>query len=82
MWGGWYDDAVLMSEIAEMKKLYDNADPQGSVAEIAFFADERGYANLFSRSPHLQGIRDTRTAMGNIGRVYPRIKSVALKGVV
>ena len=70
MWGGWYDDAALISEIAEMKKLYDNADPQGSVAEIAFFADERGYANLFSRSPHLQGIRDTRTAMGNIGAPY------------
>ena len=73
MWGGWYDDAALMSELADMKKLYDADEPQVSVSEIAFFADERGYANLFSRSPHLQGIRDTRTAMGNIGAPYDTI---------
>ena len=73
MWGGWYDDEVLMSEIADMKKLYDKAldtaNPDTS-AEVVFFADERGYSNLFSRSPHLQGIRDTRTAMGNTGVPY------------
>ena len=70
MWGGWYDDAALMSELANMKKLYDAENPQCSASEIAFFADERGYANLFSRSPHLQAIRDTRTNMGNIGAPY------------
>ena len=73
MWGGWYDDALLMSELCEMKKIYDRdlaSDDRGRSAEIAFFADERGYASLFSKSPHLQGIRDTRTAMGNIGAPY------------
>ncbi len=73
MWGGWYDDPALMSELCDMKKLYDEdiaSSQKHSCAEIAFFADERGYSNLFSRSPHLQGIRDTRTAMGNIGAPY------------
>lgn len=73
MWGGWYDDAMLLSELAEMKKIYDAdlaSNKRGAYAEIAFFADERGYANMFSKSPQLQGIRDTRTAMGNIGAPY------------
>ncbi len=73
MWGGWYDDAVLMNELVEMKKIYDAdlaANDRGTSAEIVLFADERGYANLFSKAPHLQGIRDTRTAMGNIGAPY------------
>lgn len=73
MWGGWYDDDVLLSELANMKDIYDTdliSENRGTSAEIAFFADERGYANMFSKSPHLQGIRDTRTAMGNIGAPY------------
>ena len=73
MWGGWYDDEVIMDELRKMKLIYDkdlSSSTRGGYAEIAFFADERGYANLFSKAPHLQGIRDTRTAMGNIGAPY------------
>ncbi|MBO5682865.1 MAG: hypothetical protein J6S10_02705, partial [Clostridia bacterium] len=73
MWGGWYDDPSLMSELSDMKKLYDeevDASKNPTSAEIAFFADERAYAKLFSRSPHLSAIKDTRTAMGNIGAPY------------
>ena len=56
-----------------MKKLYDEEpnNPDRSISsDVVFFADEQGYANLFSQSPHLKGITRTRTAMGNTGVPY------------
>ncbi len=70
MWGGWYDDSELMREIEAMKKIYDEMTPIQTKNEVAFFADERGYARIFSHSPELRGIADTRTAMGNTGAPY------------
>ena len=73
MWGGWYNDPTLMDELLKMKKLYDkkptNKDRILS-PDVVFFADEQGYSNLFSQSPHLKGITKTRTAMGNTGAPY------------
>ena len=73
MWGGWYDDPLLMGELEEMRRIYD-AGRAGRRAflspEVVFFADERGYASLFSKSPQLKGISQTRTAMGNTGVPY------------
>ena len=73
MWGGWYRDPTLMSELKLMKDIYSkeltyNKSPIRP--EVAFFADERAYANLFSGSPDLNGINATRTAMGNTGVPY------------
>ena len=71
MWGGWYDDPLLMEELTEMKKIYGIESPRAVLApEVVFFADERGYASLFSQSPHLKAIPRTRTAMGNTGVPY------------
>ena len=73
MWGGWYDDPELMAELREMKRIYDENIKNGSEeprSEIAFLADESGYANLLKNSPEILGIEKTRTAMGNIGAPY------------
>lgn len=73
MWGGWYDDPILMNELFEMKRIYDNELREKGDApprEVVFFADERGYARLFSASPQLSGINATRLAMGNTGVPY------------
>ena len=72
MWGGWYDDPALMQEIAQMKKIYEKNlhAPWDEGCEVVFFADECAYANLYSNSPELGAIADTRTAMGNAGAPY------------
>ena len=72
MWGGWYDDPALMTELKKMKMIYDNGFSNDSPlsAEVVFFADEQGYSNLLGDSPQLRGIGNTRTAMGNTGAPY------------
>ena len=73
MWGGWYRDPILMRELLKMKQLYDKKPTDARETlnpDVVFFADEQGYSNLFSLSPHLAGIRKTRTAMGNTGVPY------------
>lgn len=73
MWGGWYDDPILMKELLDMKNIYSNKsinEVNSPTKEVVFFADERGYARLFSASPQLNGIHQTRLAMGNTGVPY------------
>ncbi|MBR7161267.1 MAG: hypothetical protein IKD07_02510, partial [Clostridia bacterium] len=73
MWGGWYDDPLLMQELAEMKVIYhtERINRKTSLSpEVVFFADEQGYSSLFSQSPHLDAIPNIRTAMGNTGVPY------------
>ena len=73
MWGGWYHDPLLMSELIHMRKLYEKerSPHEASLSpSVVFFADECGYSNLFSGSPHLRGITNTRTAMGHTGVPY------------
>ena len=74
MWGGWYADPVLMNELIEMKQIYEKLPAcQNALSlspQIALFADERAYANLYSNSPQLKGIIKTRTAMGLTGVPY------------
>lgn len=68
MWGGWYDDPRLMSEIKKMKAIYEDTDIRATIKpEVVLFADERGYSRLLNRSPELSGIPKTRKAMGNTG---------------
>ena len=73
MWGGWYDDPILMKELLDMKNIYSNKsinEVNSPTKEVVFFADERGYARLFNASPQLNGIHQTRLAMGNTGVPY------------
>ena len=72
MWGGWYSDRSLMHEIENMKEIYRKTlhAPLDEGSEVVFFADERGYQNLYSHSTELRAIPDTRTAMGNTSVPY------------
>lgn len=73
MWGGWYNDIALMSELQKMREIYNSlntSDYNFPSAEVVFFADERGYANLLKDSPEIMGIEASRTAMGNTGAPY------------
>jgi beta-galactosidase len=72
MWGGWYDNARLMSELKHMKEIYDKTShaPKDILAEAVFFADEEAYENIFSHSPEIRSVADSRTAMGNAGAPY------------
>ena len=70
MWGGWYDDPTLMSELTQMNKIYSKKtilNDKLPSTEVILFADESAFANLFSNSPHHNGILETRTTMGNLG---------------
>ena len=80
MWGGWYNDPLLMDELERMKEIYEK-EPENNQSplnpEVVFFADETGYANLYSQSPQLSthfeltpGIIFSRTAMGTTGAPY------------
>ena len=78
MWGGWYNDPMIMSELEKMKRLCDSNLKKHTTrdsinAEVVFFADESAYSNMTSRSPELAGIAKTRKAMGNTGAPYDTI---------
>lgn len=74
MWGGWYSDPLLMKELSEMKKIYDDDlfTNKSSVIspQVVFFADEQSYANMLTGSPQICLINATRTAMGKTGVPY------------
>jgi len=73
MFGGWYDDPILMDELARMKMYYDSdtvENTSGLQSEVIFISDEQGYANLCDFAPPKAGIRETRIALGNAGVPY------------
>ncbi len=70
MWGGWYDDPAIISEMTEMKRIYDkylSRNSKNPHPSVAFFADEEGYANHYIDAPNLLAIEETRTEMGTVG---------------
>jgi beta-galactosidase len=68
MWGGWFADPMLMDALTKMKLLYDAPRAENPLsAEVAFFADEQAYARLFSGSPEMRGVVESRTALGKSG---------------
>jgi len=76
MWGGWFDNPVLMKEIADMRKIYEKglSVSEGTLcAEVVFFADEESYANVFSDSPQISGILGSRIAIGKSGVPYDTV---------
>ena len=70
MWGGWYNDPILMKEMAVYSEIFSKNSTFETVSEIAFFADEKSWANMLIKSPALLSIKDTRTAMGKIGAPF------------
>lgn len=71
MWGGWFADAKIMQELAQMRTVYE-ALPQdaGSAypsAQVALFVDERAYANVAHTCDHRHVLNRTRVAFGNTG---------------
>ena len=79
MWGGWYEDEALMAELAEMRKIYAELDSKellGLSAEIAFFGDERAFANHAIVNAGTFGtsvVQDNRIALGNVGAPYDSV---------
>ena len=70
MWGGWYDDPLLMESITSMKAIYDGETGKkhkNTHPRVAFFADESGYANLYDLSDEIFGIERTRTNATSAG---------------
>ena len=85
MWGGWYKDPLLMSELAQMKKIYDRDIVSNKTnvlcPDVVFFADEQSCANTFTGSPSIC-ISDTVTAMGKTGVPFDSCMVEDAKSVV
>ena len=71
MWGGWFADAKIMQELAQMRAAYEallaDASSAYPSAQVALFVDERAYANVAHTSDHRHALNRTRVAMGNTG---------------
>ncbi len=73
MWGGWYDDPLLMADLTYMKDIYlKNCPFPPSVigSEVVFFADERAYENFHAGVPAARSFVHTHIAMGAVGAPY------------
>lgn len=73
MFGGWYDDPVLMEQFRMFLQIMKDAQAPAEVAlptDVVFFADELAHANICLESPARRATVDTRLAMGNTGVPY------------
>ncbi len=71
MWGGWFHDETIMSEIEKMKNISDTSEykktdilPQ---AETVMFIDEKAYLNNPVGSNFCHSVNWMRERMGNTG---------------
>ncbi len=72
MWGGWYDDPVLMSEIRRFREIYEESmkvPDRSSVAQFAVFIDEAAYSEM-TDCAYRNAICGQRKALGYIGAPY------------
>ena len=70
MWGGWYDDPMLMQDIEDMKRIYDLEKTkvhEKPLPRVAFFADESAYANLCAGTEEILAVEKSRTEIGLVG---------------
>lgn len=71
MWGGWYHDEKIMSELHNMYKVCEeeiyNADDILPPAEVVLFIDEKAYSNIKRGSHLMNTVNNIRVAMGNTG---------------
>ena len=74
MWGGWYNSKEIMSELEYLHGIYENIKSTDKSklpsAEVAFFIDEKAYANPARNNPLLHSVNHIRLAMGNLGIPY------------
>lgn len=71
MWGGWYHDEKIMSELGRMYRIYEDGmckyyDVLPS-AEVVLFIDEKAYSNIKRGSHLMNTVNNIRVAMGNTG---------------
>ena len=71
MWGGWYHDEELMSELKKMKNIAEASKEKSSAdypcAQTVMFIDEKAYLNNPRGSHFCHSVNITRHAMGNSG---------------
>ena len=71
MWGGWYHDIQIMSELENMKNIVESAKEKHSAqfpcAQTVLFIDEKAYLNNPRSSNLCHSVNITRIAMGNTG---------------
>lgn len=71
MWGGWYHDNDIISELKKMKTIAESSKEKNAErypsAQVVMFIDEKAYLNN-PRDSHLcHSVNITRSAMGNTG---------------
>ena len=71
MWGGWYKDNLVMSEMAKMREIAENAKDKSTEhlpkAQTVLFIDEKAYLNNPAGSELCHAVNHTRVRMGNSG---------------
>lgn len=71
MWGGWYHNDEIMSEMAKMRAIAEIAKNKNTEqypqAETVLFIDERAYLNNPTGSELCHAVNHTRIIMGNSG---------------
>lgn len=71
MWGGWYHDEAIMSEMAKMRLIAEGAKNKNTEqypsAETVLFIDEKAYLNNPTGSELCHAVNHTRIRMGNSG---------------
>ncbi len=71
MWGGWYHDEEIMSEMKNMKDIADSSAQKNAelypTAQTVVFIDEKAYFNNPRCSDFCHCVNRTRVAMGNTG---------------
>ena len=71
MWGGWYHDEKIMSEIADMKTIADSTKEKKCTlypaSQVVMFIDEKAYLNNPRGSDFCHSVNWVRVAMGNTG---------------
>lgn len=71
MWGGWYHDPEIMSELNKMREITESSKNKlitgCPTAEVVLFIDEKAYWNVPRNSRLSESVTQLRVAMGNTG---------------
>jgi beta-galactosidase len=73
MWGGWYDDPLLMETLAQCKEIQDRTVLRADrdfAAEVAVIADEQAKENLCAHHPFDSAVRANHIVTGNTGAPF------------
>ncbi len=71
MWGGWYHSPEIMAELENLRIIYESISQRATnelpKSEVAFFIDERAYANIQRGYYLLNAVNHLRVKMGTSG---------------